>query len=125
MKIQLALTLLCATFASAQTLEEWKAPAEAAVKKNPIAAKPELAAGGKKIFTKTCAVCHDSGSSTQKAPHFSSDAVQKESDGELFWKISNGNTRSGMPSFSSLPDAQRWQLVLYIRSLAQAPAKPE
>ena len=125
MRVLLALTLLCATFAVAQSGEEWKAPADAASKKNPIAGKPELAAGGKKIFTKTCAVCHDSGSSTQKAPRFSSDVVQKESDGALFWKISNGNTRSGMPSFSSLPDAQRWQLVLYIRSLAQSSAKPE
>jgi mono/diheme cytochrome c family protein len=112
------MTLLCAAFAVAQTPDEWKAPADAAAKKNPIAGKPELAAGGKKVFTKTCAVCHDSGSSTQKAPHLSSEAVQKESDGALFCKISNGNTRSGMPSFSSLPDAQRWQLILYIRSLA-------
>lgn len=124
MRIAFAITLLCATVTVAQTSEEWKVPAEAAAKKNPISSKPELAAGGKKIFIKTCAVCHESGSSTQKAPHLSSDAVQKESDGALFWKISNGNTRSGMPSFSSLPDTQRWQLVLYIRSLAQLPSKP-
>ena len=121
MKALFVLILFCAAGMVAQTAEEWKAPAEAAAKKNPIAAKPELAAGGKKIFTKTCAVCHESGSSAQKAPHLASPAVQKESDGALFWKISNGNTRSGMPSFSSLPDSQRWQLVLYIRSLGSSP----
>ncbi len=120
MKALVVAALLCATALVAQTPEEWKAPADAAAKKNPIAGRPELAAGGKKIFTKTCAVCHESGSTTQKAPHLSSESVQRESDGALFWKISNGNTRSGMPSFSSLPDTQRWQLVLYIRSLGFA-----
>lgn len=98
---------------------EWKAPADAAARQNPLKDKPELAAGGKKIFSKSCAVCHDAGEK-QKGPHLASDAVQGESDGALFWKISNGNSRSGMPAFSSLPDAQRWQLVLYIRSLAAA-----
>jgi hypothetical protein len=43
--------------------------------------------------------------------------VQRQTDGVLFWKISNGNTSRGMPSFSKLPELQRWQLVLYIRTL--------
>jgi hypothetical protein len=43
--------------------------------------------------------------------------VQQQSDGVLFWKITNGNTRRGMPSFSKLPELQRWQIVLYIRRL--------
>jgi mono/diheme cytochrome c family protein len=112
------LLMLCASFARAQS--EWKAPADAAAKKNPLKDKPELTAGGKKVFVKTCAICHESGSKAQKGPELSSPAVQKETDGALFWKISNGNSRTGMPSFSSLPDAQRWQLVLYIRSLGTA-----
>lgn len=43
--------------------------------------------------------------------------VQAQTDGTLFWKITNGNASHGMPSFSKLPELQRWQLVLYIRSL--------
>ncbi len=43
--------------------------------------------------------------------------VQEQSDGTLFWKITNGNTGRGMPSFSKLPELQRWQIVLYIRTL--------
>ena len=43
--------------------------------------------------------------------------VQEQSDGVLFWKITNGNARKGMPSFSKLPELQRWQIVLYIRTL--------
>jgi mono/diheme cytochrome c family protein len=112
------LLMVCAGVALAESdaRAEWKAPAEAAAKQNPLQEKPELAAGGKKIFVRTCAVCHDAGEK-QKGPRLESDVVQRESDGALFWKISNGNSRSGMPTFSSLPDAQRWQLVLYIRSL--------
>ena len=41
--------------------------------------------------------------------------VQVQTDGALFWKISSGNTRAGMPTFSFLPEPQRWQLVLYLR----------
>jgi len=45
--------------------------------------------------------------------------VQQQSDGTLFWKITNGNAGRGMPSFSKLPELQRWQLVLYIRNLKE------
>jgi hypothetical protein len=44
--------------------------------------------------------------------------VQSQRDGALFWKISTGNTREGMPAFSFLPEPQRWQLVLHVRGLA-------
>lgn len=117
--MKLCLLVLVATAAMAQSPEKasWIAPPEAASKANPLAGKPELSQGGKKIFTRTCAVCHDSGEN-QKGPHLSSAAVQSQTDGALFWKITNGNSRSGMPNFNNLPDGLRWQLVLYIRSLA-------
>jgi mono/diheme cytochrome c family protein len=113
------LLLLSATFALAQSPEPspWKAPAEAAAKTNPLKKRPELAAGGEKIFSRMCAMCHEAGEK-QSGPKLSSVDVEKETDGALFWKVSSGNSRTGMPSFSSLPDAQRWQLVLFIRTLA-------
>jgi hypothetical protein len=46
--------------------------------------------------------------------------VQQQSDGALFWKITNGNLGRGMPSFSKLPELQRWQIVLYLRKLTTA-----
>ena len=42
-----------------------------------------------------------------------------KADGALFWKISTGNSRSGMRAFSFLPAAQRWQLVLFLRTLGK------
>lgn len=58
---------------------------------------------------------------TNHAPDLRDQALQAETDGVLFWRITNGNSRKGMPSFSSLPETQRWQLVLYIRSMAPPP----
>lgn len=53
--------------------------------------------------------------------------VQQQSDGTLFWKITNGNPSHGMPSFSKLPTLERWQLVLFIRTLKpiSSPAESE
>lgn len=119
MRLLLAVTLLAAVSAAGQNAPEWKAPEAAAKKENPLKAKPELAAGGEKIFGRTCVVCHGDvkKGGNGKGPDLASEAVQQESDGALFWKMTNGNSRTGMPSFSSLPEGQRWQLVLYIRSL--------
>jgi mono/diheme cytochrome c family protein len=79
--------------------------------------RPEAAAGGKKLFHQRCSVCHgEDGTGTHRGPNLTTRRVLQQSDGELFWKISSGNTRSGMPSFSFLPELQRWQLVLYLRT---------
>ena len=104
---------------------EWLAPAEAASRDNPLASKPGLAAGGKKLFVRNCVECHGREGNGMESKH-SADLqlpiVQQESDGSLFWKITNGNAKRGMPSFSKIPELQRWQIVLYIRTLK--PPKP-
>jgi mono/diheme cytochrome c family protein len=101
----------------------WHPPTEAAAKENPLAEKPQAAAGGKKLFMRNCVECHgDDGSGIVKkhAADLQLPVVQKQTDGSLFWKITNGNTDRGMPSFSNLPEMQRWQLVLFLRSLKPA-----
>lgn len=121
------LSLVCAVgfwlAANAQSADQkhWEAPPQATSRQNPLKEKPDLAAGGQKLFTRNCAVCHAAGQG-QKGPDLSSSTVQHQTDGALFWKISNGNSRTGMPSFSSIPEGQRWQLVLYVRSLVKAPS---
>lgn len=98
----------------------WRAPTAAIARENPLASRPELAAGGRKLFQKNCAECHGSNGSGMETKH-SADlqlpVVQQQTDGTLFWKITNGNARKGMPSFSKLPEQQRWQLVLFLRTL--------
>jgi mono/diheme cytochrome c family protein len=101
----------------------WAVPSQAAQRQNPLVHKPDAALGGGKIFQRSCIMCHGDATHarTNHAPDLSSPAVQLETDGSLFWRISQGNTRRAMPSFSNIPEGQRWQLVLYIRSIA----KPE
>ena len=127
-----ALILACSAIAFCQepkTVDpDWKVPEKAARQQNPLRDKSHLAAGGRKIFERNCVQCHGDENHQRKnnAPDVAAPEVQQESDGALFWRISSGNARKGMPSFSSLPEAQRWQLVLYIRSMSagKAAAKP-
>jgi mono/diheme cytochrome c family protein len=96
----------------------WQAPREAARRTNPLQATPEIVGGGRKLFLRHCAECHGGdGQGRKQAADLLLPMVQEQSDGALFWKISNGNPRRGMPSWSRLPEPQRWQLVLYLRSL--------
>ena len=94
----------------------WSAPLAEAAKANPLAQQLEAADGGKKIFAQRCSTCHgENAEGTPDAPSLTGSAVRRQTDGALFWKISSGNTRRGMPTFSFLPPPQRWQLVLFIR----------
>src|SRR4051812_43135137 len=95
----------------------WLAPAGESERANPLAGLPALSAGGGKLFKQRCSECHGlDARGTTRAPDLHAADVQAQTDGSLFWKISSGNTRSGMPSFSFLPAQQRWQLVLFLRS---------
>ena len=120
--------MLFALIAHAQQARDrdprWIAPADAAEKSNPLASRPEAVAGGSKIYRQRCATCHgENGRGTAKAPDLTAPGVQAQSDGALFWKISSGNTHAGMPTFSFLPEPQRWQLVLQVRALRVQPVR--
>ena len=52
-----------------------------------------------------------------KPADWTSAKVQAETDGELFWKITNG--RGAMPPWKHLPEKDRWELVNYIRTLEE------
>src|SRR5437763_12774221 len=81
----------------------WTTPPAEAARSNPLSNRPELAAGGRKLFQQRCSTCHgDDGEGTADAPDLTRSAVQRQSDGVLFWKITRGNTRTGMPTFSFL-----------------------
>jgi len=123
MKWSFLTVLLSAALLTAQNVNyeqdpKWRAPEEATAKPNPLANKLELTGGGKKLFKRNCAECHgDSGQGLKKAADLQLPLVQAQSDGTLYWKITNGNPDRGMPSFSGIPELQRWQIVLYLRTL--------
>lgn len=109
-----------------QNNEPWKAPKSADEVKNPFKGK-NFALDGEKIFNQDCVSCHGNkgngdgpaGASLNPKPaDLTSKNVQAQSDGALFWKITNG--RGMMVSWKySLSDKQRWSLVDYIRELEQ------
>ena len=49
--------------------------------------------------------------------------IQDAEPGAIFWVLTNGVVRKGMPVWSKLPEPQRWQLVSFIKSLGPASAK--
>ncbi|WP_372769535.1 cytochrome c [Lutibacter sp.] len=107
--------------------EEWKVPAKYVSMKNPVAPTTD-ANIGKSLFAKHCKSCHGAEGlgDGPKADDlngdlgdFTSTAFQKQTDGELFYKITFG--REDMPEFTKkLPsDEDRWLIVNYMRTLAE------
>lgn len=103
------------------------APASANDLKNPLKDNAAATAEGKKIYDNNCAVCHGAkgkgdgvaAAGLNKAPaDHTSAAVQSQSDGAIFWKITQGN--NPMPAYKTIySETQRWQLVNYIRTLSK------
>jgi mono/diheme cytochrome c family protein len=103
----------------------WVAPASEKAKKNPAPSDKKTVEQGEKVAKINCVSCHGARGKgdgaaavalNPKPADWTSSRVQDESDGELFWKISTG--RGPMPAWRHLPEADRWALVRYIRTLA-------
>jgi mono/diheme cytochrome c family protein len=95
-----------------------KAPEKARAKHNPMSTDPDAIAAGANLFDQHCAECHgDVGEGSRKGPSLLKEPVQTATPGALFWLLTNGVVRRGMPVWSKLPEPQRWQLVTYIKSL--------
>ena len=105
----------------------WCAPKEANDVKNPLAGNTDILKYAKVIYTTYCDPCHGNkgkgdgiaaaGLAIKPADH-TSDKVQEQTDGALYWMITQGH--SPMPSYKTvLIDNQRWELVNYIRTLAK------
>ena len=111
------------TVCSAQTA--WVAPASANSLKNPGTCDAATMKDAKAIYTSTCAPCHGAKGKgdgpaavalNPKPADHTSKAIQQESDGSLFWKLSEG--RGAMQAYKTqLTDKQRWGLICFIRTL--------
>jgi mono/diheme cytochrome c family protein len=95
-----------------------KAPAKFRAKVNPLAKDKDAAAAGKVLFEEHCVECHgENALGSKKAPSLRAKEVQEAPPGTLFWILTNGIVRKGMPVWSKLPEPQRWQLISFIQSL--------
>jgi mono/diheme cytochrome c family protein len=92
-------------------------PASAPERLNPFGESPDAVAAGCKLFRRHCAECHgDDGGGGHRGPSLDSRRLRQASPGTLFWFLTNGRLAAGMPEWSRLPAAQRWQLVAYLRT---------
>lgn len=130
MKTVLMIAAIIITFGfsisqNSSTVTEWIAPEGVNSGINPLKGNAAATEEGKKLFMQACAVCHgDKGkgdgiggmSLIPKPGNFTLEKTQGQSDGALFWKMSEG--RAPMASYKAiLTSTQRWQLVNYLRTL--------
>jgi mono/diheme cytochrome c family protein len=96
-----------------------RVPARDHARANPMAGNPAAAVAGALVYRDHCQQCHkaDARGDGRKHPSLHSERLRSVTDGDLEWFLRQGDLAHGMPSWSSLPQAQRWQLVTYLRSL--------
>lgn len=122
MKIIAALLAIAGIFLFGQGKSSWPAlpeiPASARSRSNPLANNPDAPVAGQKLFEQHCSTCHGKAAEgSRKAPGLENETMRHLSEGELFWILTNGVVRHGMPSWSQLPEPQRWQIVSYLGTL--------
>ncbi len=98
------------------------APPEAAQLVNPYANQLQAIQAGSNLYQQHCAACHGRNSEgSGNIPALAHGPVQKASGGEVFWFITKGSISGAMPSWASLPEEQRWQIVSYLQTLKETP----
>lgn len=111
--------------------DNWPVPKDAAELKNPVTVSSAVLKKAKGTFSDECAFCHGykgdgkgdgaDALAVHPADFTSALAMLATSDGELFYKISEG--RTPMPSFrGKLSAEERWGLVHYIRTFVKKPS---
>jgi mono/diheme cytochrome c family protein len=93
-----------------------RAPAIAARMRNPLESDEEAQRAGGKLYARECAPCHGRNREGRKnAPPLNQSEVRGAPSGILFWVLRDGAIHRGMPSFAHLPEAQRWQIITYLK----------
>jgi mono/diheme cytochrome c family protein len=124
------LSALCSAPIHAQEANEqtpWVAPPEADKLVNPLKDQEAALKLGKKIYTSECVVCHGTYGNAetniaetmeQKPKNFTKEDFMQQSDGAIFWKLSEG--RGLMQPFKTmLTEEEIWSVVVYVKELAQ------
>ena len=123
--VVLVLMLIGSNIIIAQNKNRWIAPENSNSLKNPFDSNKTTIAEGKEIYSQMCVLCHglqgkgngEARLTLEKKPaNFLALKVVNQTDGNIFWKITNG--KAPMASYDELlTDDQRWKLVNYIREL--------
>lgn len=122
----LPLIVLSGLAAVSLAAHEGHSHAPAASKKlvSPISGSPEDLAAGRKLYGEHCASCHGADgrgsavTSKVKPADLTSHHIAALTPGEIYWVTTHGIPMSGMPATLKLTVRQRWQIVAYLRTLA-------
>lgn len=80
---------------------------------NPVAGGPEAIAAGRRIFAEHCVQCHQA---SGKGRSLTGGRLRTATDGDVEWFLRQGDLGQGMPSWNSLSQEQRWQVIRYLRA---------
>jgi cytochrome c oxidase cbb3-type subunit 2 len=116
--LSLAMSVSLAGYGVSSTRWE-RVPAKDHARTNPMQGKPEATEAGALLYKDHCMACHKANAAGDghKRPSLRSERIRKASDGDIEWFLRQGDLGRGMPSWSSLPEAQRWQVIAYLRSI--------
>ena len=97
--------------------------------RNPFPGSPEVLKAGLAHYKENCVMCHGAPGVEESeagmglnppAPDLTLPSIQRMSDGELFWVVSNGIRMTGMPAFSLTHKPEEiWHMVAFIRHLPE------
>lgn len=114
--------------AAAQTSRpgEWVVPERRARRPNPVEPSAQVLTRGRDLYKRECETCHGRAGQGDgpkareleaKVSDLTEESVQQQSDGALFYKITEG--RGDMPNNkTNVSEEERWMIVHYLRTLA-------
>jgi mono/diheme cytochrome c family protein len=110
--------------------QNWLVPEDKAQKASPFKFSDETQHKGETLYQRNCQSCHGTPAKanfaglTPTPGDPATEKFSKQSDGALFFKITNG--RGVMPQFKDvLTDDERWQVISYFRSFHKGYVQPE
>ncbi len=99
------------------------APDSAKAQKNPYEGQASAVDTGKTLYARNCLACHGKmGKGTGNVPSLVDGKLKGVAAGEVFWFVTKGDKDNGMPSWASLEEEKRWQIVSYVEALASGKA---
>jgi mono/diheme cytochrome c family protein len=124
MKKKISFLITIILFLTVQVFaQEWIAPTDQKDLVNPQEYNLSNVKKGKELYLKNCKSCHGDPGKNNVLPlvpppvDITSERMQQNTEGELFYKITNG--RGAMPQFkATISDDDRWRIVNYISNFS-------
>jgi glucose/arabinose dehydrogenase len=116
-------SILLVPVLAAQNANFHSAPATAKEQKNPYRDQP-VPAEARVLYQSRCAGCHGAnGEGSGNIPSLAKGPTQSAPDGEVFWYVTTGDVKNGMPSWDGLLSSQeRWEIVTFVKHINSVPA---